>query len=136
MATLAKADFMPAADLKGWQDRLWAQQGLWVAASSLYRRLWGSCARPLPLDGLAELPLSDKSILRASQRADPPFGDYLRADPKNISRIHRTSGTTGEAMNIALSIEDAADTATVGARAQAASGLGPGHRVKIGRAHV
>lgn len=120
---------MPAADLKGWQDRLWAQQGLWVAASSLYRRLWGSRARPLPLDGLAELPLSDKSILRASQRADPPFGDYLRADPKNISRIHRTSGTTGEAMNIALSIEDAADTATVGARAQAASGLGPGHRV-------
>ena len=129
MATLAKADFMPAADLKGWQDRLWAQQSLWVAASSLYRRLWGSRARPLPLDGLAELPLSDKSMLRASQRAVPPFGDYLRADPNSVSRIHRTSGTTGEAMNIALSMEDAADTATVGARAQAASGLGPGHRV-------
>ncbi len=129
MATLAKADFLPAADLRGWQDRRWAQQGAWVASSPLYRGLWQGCAAPVTLEGLAEVPLSDKSMLRASQRACPPFGDYLRADPKDISRVHRTSGTTGEAMNIALSTEDAADTATVGARAQAASGLGPGHRV-------
>jgi len=40
MATLAKADFLPAADLRGWQERHWAQQGAWVAASPLYRRLW------------------------------------------------------------------------------------------------
>ena len=129
MATLAKTDFLPVADLRGWQDRLWARQGPWVAASPLYRRLWESRAAPASLDDLAALPLSDKSMLRASQRAAPPFGDYLGADAKSVSRVHRTSGTTGEAMNIALSMEDAADTATVGARAQAASGLGPGHRV-------
>lgn len=75
------------------------------------------------------MPLSDKAMLRSSQCASPPFGDYLRADPKDVRRIHRTSGTTGEAMNIALSAEDAEDTAIVGARAQSASGLGPGHRV-------
>ncbi len=129
MATLEKADFIPAADLRGWQDGLWKRQGPWIADSPLYRRLWGSRAAPVALDGLAEVPLSDKSMLRASQRAAPPFGDYLRADPRRVSRVHRTSGTTGEAMNIALSMEDAVDTATVGARAQAASGLGPGHRV-------
>ncbi len=129
MATLEKADFIPAADLRGWQDGLWKRQGPWIADSPLYRRLWGSRAAPVALDGLAEMPLSDKSMLRTSQRAAPPFGDYLRADPRSVSRVHRTSGTTGEAMNIALSMEDAVDTATVGARAQAASGLGPGHRV-------
>lgn len=129
MATLSKADFLPAADLKAWQDQRWTQQGGWVAASPLYRRLWNDRAPPARLDDLAGLPLSDKAMLRASQREVPPFGGYLRADPNEVSRVHRTSGTTGEAMNIALSAEDAADTATVGARAQGAAGLGPGHRV-------
>ncbi|MBL8691816.1 MAG: hypothetical protein JNL04_22090 [Rhodospirillaceae bacterium] len=129
MATLAKADFLTAAELRGWQEKSWARQGSWVAGAPLYRRLWGGHAAPTRLDDLPSLPLSDKAMLRASQRHHPPFGDYLRADPKSVSRVHRTSGTTGEAMNIGLSAEDAADTATVGARAQAASGLGPGHRV-------
>jgi phenylacetate-CoA ligase len=43
--------------------------------------------------------------------------------------VHRTSGTTGTAMNLALLARDAHETALVGARAQAAGGLGPGHRV-------
>jgi phenylacetate-CoA ligase len=81
------------------------------------------------LEALAELPLIDKDMLRASQRDHPPFGDYLAAAPEMIARIHRTSGTTGTAMNLALSARDAHETAVVGARAQAAAGLGPGHRV-------
>ncbi|MFZ5792282.1 MAG: phenylacetate--CoA ligase family protein [Pseudomonadota bacterium] len=68
-------------------------------------------------------------MLRRSQRDHPPFGDYLAAEETRIARIHRTSGTTGTAMNLALSARDAHETAVVGARAQAASGLGPGHRV-------
>ncbi len=129
MATLDKADFLPAADLRGWQDQRWAHQRDWIAGSALYRRLWAGHTMPVPLDELPALPLSDKAMLRAGQRGHPPFGDYLRADPKDVRRVHRTSGTTGEAMNITLSAEDAADTATVGARAQSAAGLGPGHRV-------
>ena len=78
---------------------------------------------------LPALPLIDKEILRASQQASPPFGDYLAADATRIARIHRTSGTTGVAMNLALSARDAEETAIVGARAHSASGLGPGHRV-------
>ncbi|MBM3545557.1 MAG: phenylacetate--CoA ligase [Alphaproteobacteria bacterium] len=128
MATLAKADFLPAAELLGWQQERWAQQRAWVAGSPLYRGLWSGRSAPR-LEDLPTLPLSDKAMLRASQRTSPPFGDYLRADPSEVRRIHRTSGTTGEAMNIALSAEDAEDTAIVGARAQGASGLGPGHRV-------
>jgi phenylacetate-CoA ligase len=84
---------------------------------------------PRRLEELAALPLIDKEMLRASQQASPPFGDYLAADATRIARIHRTSGTTGAAMNLALSAQDAEETAIVGARAQSASGLGPGHRV-------
>ena len=129
MATLAKADFLATADLATWQSERWAGQRERVGASPLYRRLWGGRVAPERLADLPALPLSDKAMLRASQQATPPFGDYLAAEPQAISRIHRTSGTTGEAMNIALSAGDAADTAIVGARAQGAGGLGPGHRV-------
>lgn len=129
MTTLAKADFLAAADLAAWQGERWADQRERVGASPLYRRLWAGQPVPESLAGLPALPLSDKAMLRESQRETPPFGDYLAVDPATISRIHRTSGTTGEAMNIALSAEDAIDTAIVGARAQGAGGLGPGHRV-------
>src|SRR5215472_11159802 len=84
---------------------------------------------PTRLEALAELPLIDKETLRASQQADPPFGDYLAAPATAVARVHRTSGTSGTAMNLALSARDAHETAIVGARAQSAAGLGPSHRV-------
>lgn len=94
------------------------------------RSIGGAGAEPpRRLEALAELPLVDKEMLRESQRAHPPFGDYLAAPADRIARVHRTSGTSGTAMNLALSARDAQETAIVGARAQAASGLGPGHRV-------
>ncbi len=68
-------------------------------------------------------------MLRASQRDHPPFGDYLAAPVNAVARVHRTSGTSGTAMNLAMSAQDAHETALVGARAQSAAGLGPGHRV-------
>jgi phenylacetate-CoA ligase len=68
-------------------------------------------------------------MLRESQAAHPPFGDYLAAPEQAVSRLHRTSGTSGQAMNLALGAADARQTAEVGGRAQRAAGLGPGHRV-------
>jgi phenylacetate-CoA ligase len=73
--------------------------------------------------------LTDKEMIRQDQRENPPFGAYLASGVDKISRVHRTSGTSGVAMNLALSRADAVMTAKVGARAQAAAGLGPGHRV-------
>ncbi|MGH7185391.1 MAG: phenylacetate--CoA ligase family protein, partial [Pseudomonadota bacterium] len=78
---------------------------------------------------LADLPFTDKEMIRADQRDHPPFGSYLASPAERISRIHRTSGTSGVAMNLALSRADALMTAKVGARAQTAAGLRPGHRV-------
>ena len=125
-----RADFAPLADLAAHRQRLWERQRDHVAARSpLHQRAWAGKAPPLRLDALADLPFTDKEMVRASQAAHPPFGDYLAAAPTSVARIHRTSGTSGTAMNLALSAQDAHETAIVGARAQAAGGLGPGHIV-------
>ncbi len=121
------ADFAPRDVLAGHRQRLWSLQRAYVHEhSDLYRDVWAGYAVPEHLDDLAILPLVDKDMLRASQRDHPPYGAYLAASPVDVRRVHRTGGTTGEAMNLALSDADAHDTAEVGARAQRASGLGPG----------
>jgi phenylacetate-CoA ligase len=127
---IERADFADLGTLAAHRQACWERQRDYVGASSpLHRRAWAGAAPPLRLEALPELPLIDKEMLRHSQRAHPPFGDYLAAPAAKVARIHRTSGTTGTAMNLALSARDAHETAVVGARAQAASGLGPGHRV-------
>jgi phenylacetate-CoA ligase len=124
---LPKADFAPLDELVAHRQRLWSLQRDHVREhSDLYRDVWAGYAVPESLDDLPALPLVDKEVLRASQREHPPFGAYLAAAPAGVRRVHRTGGTTGEAMNLALSEADARDTAEVGARAQRASGLGPG----------
>ena len=125
-----RADFADLGELAVHRQRLWeSQRGYVTQRSPLHLRAWGKQAPPMHVDDLAQLPLIDKEMLRQSQRLHPPFGDYLAAAESEIARIHRTSGTTGTAMNLALSRRDAEETAIVGARAQSASGLGPGHRV-------
>jgi phenylacetate-CoA ligase len=127
---IERADFADVDDLAVHREAGWRRQREHVAARSpLHRRLWGGAEPPLRLEALPDLPLLDKETLRESQRAHPPFGDYLAAPERKVARVHRTSGTTGTAMNLALSARDAHETAVVGARAQSASGLGPGHRV-------
>jgi phenylacetate-CoA ligase len=84
---------------------------------------------PEDLRDLAELPLSDKAQLRISQAEHPPFGNYLAADRSAAVRLHRTSGTTGQAMNLAMSARDCRITEQVGGRSQRAAGLGPEHTV-------
>ena len=127
---IPRADFADLAALAAHRQACWERQRDYVAARSpLHRRAWQDAEPPRRLEALPELPLVDKERLRESQRAHPPFGDYLAAAPESVSRVHRTSGTTGTAMNLALSARDAHETAVVGGRAQAAGGLGPGHRV-------
>lgn len=125
-----RADFADLHDLAAHRQRLWASQRDYVAERSpLYRRAWLKKKPPERLADLAELPLVDKEMLRRSQQDHPPFGDYLAAADSGIARVHRTSGTTGTAMNLALSRRDAEETALLGARAHRASGLRPGMRV-------
>lgn len=128
---LPGAEFLDLAEIGAIQRSRWRDQAAYVQANSdFYHTLYRGRA---PLTGeiaeLTDLPFTDKQMLRESQRQHPPFGGYLASDPRHIMRMHRTSGTTGSAMNLALSRRDALMTAAVGGRAQSASGLGPGHRV-------
>ena len=123
-------DFLALDAVAKLQAERWAAQRAYVQANSpFFRRLWDGRPPPERLEDLPTLPLLDKAMLRESQAAHPPFGDYLAAPETEVARLHRTSGTSGQAMNLALSAADAAQTAEAGSRAQRAAGLGPGHRV-------
>ncbi len=108
------------------QQERWGRQADYIRSNSGFYRGLRLTGR---IEELAGLPLTGKDALRDDQQAHPPFGSYLAAKPETVSRIHRTSGSTGAAMNIALSAADARMFAEVGARAMRLSGLGPGHRV-------
>lgn len=121
-----EADFMSLEDLAVVQQDAWIKQRDYVFRNSkLYQKLWLGKEPPDSLKDLPSLPLSSKADLRLSQAAHPPYGDYLASPPDVISRMHRTSGTTGQAMNLALSASDCAITEDVGGRSQRAAGLGP-----------
>lgn len=118
------------AQLAARQQRLWQQQRRYVSEySPFYQQLWQGVEPPKKLLELARLPLTTKQELRASQAATPPFGDYLASARDSVNRLHRTSGTSGQAMNLALSRRDCEITASVGGRAQALAGLTAQHTV-------
>jgi phenylacetate-CoA ligase len=118
------------AELRPHQQQLWQRQSRYVSRNSaFYQELWQGESPPRRLDDLARLPLSSKAELRLSQERHPPFGDYLASSRAQVTRLHRTSGTTGQAMNLALSARDCEITASVGGRAQGLAGLGPQHSV-------
>lgn len=130
MMPLDDAEWRSAAELLPRQQDAWRAQGAAVASRSpFYRRLWNGKPPPRDLRDLPELPLSSKDQLRLSQAEHPPFGDYLAAEPAMATRLHRTSGTTGQAMNLLMSARDCEVTEIVGARSHRAAGLKPGHRV-------
>ncbi len=124
------AEFLSLAEIRQIQQERWADQAEYVSARSVfYRRLLQDKPLPQALDALGELPLTDKAMIREDQRLHPPFGSYLACAAEDLRRIHRTSGTSGVAMNLALSEADASMTASIAGRAQSAAGLGPGYRV-------
>lgn len=127
---IPKAEMMTPAELGPHMEAAWQRQRAHVAErSAFYRRLWNGKRPPADLRDLPDLPLSDKAQLRASQAEHPAFGDYLAAPRQEAVRLHRTSGTTGQAMNLALSARDCAVTQEVGGRSHRAAGLTPGHTV-------
>jgi phenylacetate-CoA ligase len=130
MMLLEDAEKLSLAELLPHQQMLWEKQRQYLMNhSSFYQELWGETFPPANLVDLAGLPLSSKSQLRQSQAENAPFGNYLASDPGLVTRLHRTSGTTGQAMNLALSAHDCETTEIVGGRSHRAAGLRPEHKV-------
>ena len=128
MTFIVNAPFLPLPELRVVQQKNWAQQRQHLAGSVFSRQHHPAAPLlfPLELEDIAELPLTDKEMLRSDQSINPPFGSYLGFPSDRVVRLHRTSGTTGQAMNIALSSADALMQAHIAGRSQSAAGLGPG----------
>jgi phenylacetate-CoA ligase len=78
---------------------------------------------------LSELPLTEKSELRATVTSENPIGAHLCVGPAEIVRIYSTSGTTGMPSYIPLTAEDLDDWVAGSARSYAASGVTSGQRI-------
>jgi phenylacetate-CoA ligase len=81
------------------------------------------------LEDIAELPLTDKSEIRATVTRENPIGAHLCAEPHEIVRIYSTSGTTGTPSYIPLTAQDLDNWVTGSARSYAASGIQAGQRI-------
>jgi phenylacetate-CoA ligase len=103
--------------------------------SAFYRKKW-SDAGVSPdtlkdLSDLAKFPVLQKNELRASQARQPPFGEYLCIDPREVARIHGTSGTTGRPTVFGVGADDWKRIGEAHARILWACGIRPGDRVMI-----
>jgi phenylacetate-CoA ligase len=84
---------------------------------------------PGGLEDIAELPLTDKSEIRATVTPESPIGTHLCAERHEIVRIYSTSGTTGTPSYIPLTAQDLENWITGSARSYAASGIETGQRI-------
>ncbi|WP_052319402.1 phenylacetate--CoA ligase family protein [Burkholderia sp. A9] len=122
---------LPPGQVRRHQDGLWSPQWDYIRSMSTFYRgkLSRWIDREVTLDSLQELPFTEKDELRISQEAASPFGDYVACGEAGVSRLHRTSGTTGRPLILANSAADAYRIARVGARSMWAAGLRPTDRV-------
>ncbi|HEY7196964.1 MAG TPA: AMP-binding protein [Gaiellaceae bacterium] len=81
------------------------------------------------LEGLARLPFTEKSELKATATTENPVGAHLCAGRSEIVRIYSTSGTTGAPSYIPLTAGDLENWVTASARSYAASGVAAGERI-------
>ena len=90
--------------------RLRAQLDYLAARSPFYQRKLAAASVRFSdithLEDLADVPFTEKSELRESQLALPPFGDHLACDADSVRRVYSTSGTTGRPTYIGLTAGD------------------------------
>ncbi len=114
-------------------ERLQAQLDYVWARSPFYQAKFAEAGvKREAISDLADLPLlpfTEKDECRRSQLEHPPLGNYLAASPEQLMRIHKTSGTTGRALYVALTRRDRETMTQCGARAFWAAGLRPEDRV-------
>ncbi len=94
------------------------------ARSPFYRHI-----EPVPLERIAELPLTTKQQLRQTVTPENPFGAHLCASREEIVRIYSTSGTTGTPSYIPLTAGDVENWIAGSSNSYAASGIEPGQRI-------
>lgn len=125
---------LPPAALRQLENaRLHAQLEYVWATSTFYLAKFSSAGvKRHAIRDLADLPLlpfTEKDEIRQNQQEHPPFGSYLATAPERLIRVHKTSGTTGRALYIALTDKDRQVMNESAARSLWAAGLRPGDTV-------
>ncbi|HEX2434369.1 MAG TPA: AMP-binding protein [Gaiellaceae bacterium] len=105
-----------------------AQLAYLLECSPFYRDKLGTGLGDRLAD-IAELPLTEKSELRATVTPENPIGAHLCVEPSEIVRIYSTSGTTGSPSYVPLTASDLDNWVTSSARSYAASGVAAGQRI-------
>lgn len=104
--------------------------------SPFYRKKWkevGVTPNDLKtLRDFSKFPVIRKEDLRTAQEETSPFGSYLCIEPKEVARIHGTSGTTGVPTIFGIGRDDWARIANAHARILWAGGMRPTDAVFIG----
>ena len=121
---------LPPAALRKLENARLQTQLEYVWASSLfYQAKFSSVGvKRTALRDLADLPLlpfTEKDEIRQNQQEHPPFGSYLATAPERLIRVHKTSGTTGRALYVALTDKDRHVMNESAARSFWAAGLRP-----------
>jgi phenylacetate-CoA ligase len=81
--------------------------------------------KKLKLTDFKSLPFTEKKEIVADQNKLPPFGSNLCVEIENIQRVHRTAGSTGRPVFLAMTKHDLKTVITSGKRCFWASGLRP-----------
>lgn len=118
-------------------DRLKHQLEYVYSKTSFYRSLYDEHGfKPEDIryleDFTEKVPIVTKDMLKTSQAAHPPFGDYLGIEPSEIRQVMSTSGTTGRPTFLALSQDDWDHVGEATAMQCWAGGMRPDDFVQIG----
>jgi phenylacetate-CoA ligase len=81
--------------------------------------------KKIELSDLVSLPFTEKQELLNDEKTNPPFGSYLATPLSRVARVHRTSGSSGQVLFLALSKNDIENTLECGARCFWSAGLRP-----------
>lgn len=81
------------------------------------------------LSDLSRFPFTEKDEIRATLTENPPFGEHLCADPREIIQIQASSGTTGKPCYFAYTPMDLEMVCETTTRCFFAAGFRPGDRV-------
>jgi phenylacetate-CoA ligase len=125
-----QTETMPPAWTRRLEEELLADQieRCYERAPFYRRKLARAKVRPEHverLEDLQRLPFTTKEELRESQEVEPPFGDFVCADPIDIARVYLSSGTTGKPLAFAYTRKDVRTSGQIGARAFWACGARP-----------
>ena len=145
--------YVPSPDAAYWNERLetmdheqrekevilpklQAQLAYCYEHSPFYRRKWDAAGiKPRDIRSLEDyehLPLVTKDEIREDQRLHPPFGSNLCISPRDIARVHGTSGTTGKPTAFGIGRGDLERIAEAHARIMWGFGVRPDDIVFIG----